>query len=63
MQVLLFEADDDVKAMRAKLRVNREMSLTLLGIPKPDHSGLSFKDEEKTTTVEDYFEGEHRVTC
>lgn len=63
MQVQLFEADDDLKAMRAKLRVNREMSLAQLGIPKPELTNLRIKDELKTTTIEEYFSQEHRDTC
>lgn len=63
LQVLLFEADDDPEAMRAKLRVNREMSLAQLGIPKPELTSLSLKGGHQTTTVEEHFEREHRETC
>ena len=63
LQVLLYEADDDIEKMRGKLRVNREMSLAQLGIPKPVVTSISLKDHQQTTTVEEYFEKEHRQTC
>lgn len=63
LQVLLYEADNDIENMRGKLRVNREMSLAQLGIPKPVVTSISLKDHQQTTTVEEYFEKEHRQTC